>query len=281
MKKKCRILQIMMYSLLLCSCSINGQQANTIVLTQRFTALPETMEEVVVERVAEETILSEQKTIYTKKETPLASGEKSWIAKEIDSGSPEKEIKYYNVVYDYEGNELSKTHILGEDLLVPSSPRIRQFGAKVEQGTFFNPSFSRYGVDCEGCRGEYTGVGNTAIGIKMDVNKGVMQADGTWKQGITWEGYYIVAADKSIPFCSILKISNHNYSGEGLTPNEPFYAIVLDRGGAIKNNRLDFYIGSEDWVNKNVKSVSKRTPLAEIVRLGGLVYKKKGYSCKL
>lgn len=281
MKKIYKKLQLIMCSFLLCSCSINGQQASPIVLTQRLTALPETSEEVVVERVAEEKILSQQKTVYTKKQTPLASGEKSWVAKEIDSGSPEKEIKYYNVVYDYQGNELSKTHILGEDLLVPSSPRIRQFGAKVEQGAFFNPSFSRYGVDCEGCRGEYTGVGNTSIGIKMDVNKGVMQADGTWKQGITWEGYYIVAADKSIPFCTILEISNHNYSGEGLKPNEPFLAIVLDRGGAIKNNRLDFYVGSEKWVNKNVKSVSSRVPLAKIVRLGGLYYKKKGYGCKL
>ena len=281
MKRYFRAVQLIFYSLLLCSCSIKGDQTTPIILTQRYTALPETTQEVVVERVAEEKITAQQKTVYTKKTGALASGEKSWVAKEIDSGSPAMEVKYYNVVYDYEGNELSKTHILGEDLIVPASPRIRQFGAKVEQGAFFYPSFSRYGVDCEGCKGEYTGVGNTSIGIKMDVNKGVMQKDGTWKQGITWEGYYIVAADKSIPFCSILKITNHNYSGEGLKPNEPFYAIVLDRGGAITNNRLDFYVGSENWINKNVKSVSKKTPLAEIVRLGGLVYLKKGYTCKL
>lgn len=279
-KRFIRTINMFFYILLLCSCSVSGSGANVILLVQRDTTKPQLTQAFSVERVAEETIISTQKTVYTKA-SQKQNGGLSWLAKEIDSGSPAKEIKYYNIAYDYEGNELSKTYIPGSDLLIPSTPRIREFGAKMEVNTYFRPSFSRYGVNCKGCRGEFTGSGNTAIGIKLDVDKGVQQADGSWKPGITWEGYYIVAADKSIPFCSIIEISNHNYSGEGLSPNVPFKAIVLDRGGAITNNRLDFYIGSEDLLNKNVKVVSKRTPLAKIVRLGGLVYKNGKYSCKL
>lgn len=279
MKKYIRPLNILFYVLLLCSCSVSGSEAN-VVLAQRDTTMPQITQAITVERVAEETITATQKTIY-KKYDVMPEGGLSWLMKETSEGTPAKQIKYYNVAYDYEGNELSKAYIPGSDLNIPSTPRVREFGAVMEEGTYFRPSFSRYGVDCEGCRGEFTGVGNTSIGIKMDVSKGVQQADGTWKQGITWEGYYIVAADKSIPFCTILEISNHNYSGEGLSPNQPFKAIVLDRGGAIKNNRLDFYVGSESWINKNVKVVSKKTPIAKIVRLGGLIKKNGKMSCKL
>ena len=38
--------------------------------------------------------------------------------------------------------------------------------------------------------------------------------------------YYIVAADPSIPLCSILKISDHGLSGSGITPDQPYYCLL-------------------------------------------------------
>lgn len=272
--------------LLLCSCNSVETVAEatyiapSVLLAHRDVSAITTEKGIVVERIAEETVISEQKTIYTTAEN-ISGNKLSWLAAEVDAGSPEKEIKYYDVTYSSDGEVLSKTYVLGADETVAATPRILEYGASIAVNTYFRPSFSRYGLDCVGCKGQYTKSGNNALGIKLDGTKGVQQADGTWKEGITWEGYYIVAADKSIPLCSILEISNHNYSGEGLNPNEPFYAIVMDRGGAITGNRLDFYIGLEGDLNKNVKVVSKRTPVARIVRVGGVIRKNGSYSCKL
>ena len=274
--------------LLLCSCQSTATTqvaeatyiAPMVLLAKRSSSTISIDEGIHVERTAEETILSSQKTIY--KNAGSVSGKQiSWLAAEVDAGTPEKEVKYYDITYASDGSILSKTYVLGADEIVAATPRVLQYGAVMGTNTYFRPSFSRYGLDCVGCKGQYTKSGNNALGIKLDGEKGVQQADGSWKQGITWEGYYIVAADKSIPLCSILEISNHNYSGAGLNPNEPFYAIVMDRGGAITGNRLDFYIGLEGNLNKNVKVVSKKTPVARIVRVGGVVKRNGSYSCKL
>lgn len=120
-----------------------------------------------------------------------------------------------------------------------------------------------YGTDCVGCY-NVNGVGGTASGIGVSFNA-VKQADGTWQDGITYEGYYIVAANGSIPFGSIIKVSNHGYSGNGLTPGVPFYAIVLDRG-AMTINHLDLFVGSQ--VSNNITIDRSYSPVMELVRYG-------------
>lgn len=130
----------------------------------------------------------------------------------------------------------------------------------------FQPRITTYGVDCYGCGGE-SGSGNTALGVKLDTTMGVLMPDGSWQQGIKYGNYYIVAADPSIPFCSILKISNHGLSGSGISPDEPYYAIVLDRGGAIQGSHLDLYIGSEN--SRAIIPVQQTQANAQILRYGG------------
>lgn len=127
----------------------------------------------------------------------------------------------------------------------------------------FNARITTYGVDCYGCY-SYNGRGGTASGVALDVNMGVQQADGSFVPGITYGGYYVVAADPSVPMYSILKISNHGLSGSGISPNEPFYAIVLDRGGGIYGGHIDLYIGSEN--SAAVRKVSSGTPTVEIMQ---------------
>ena len=48
--------------------------------------------------------------------------------------------------------------------------------------------------------------------------------------------YYCLAADPSIPFGTIIKITNHNLGIESTA-----YGIVVDRGGAIKKNHIDIF----------------------------------------
>lgn len=139
----------------------------------------------------------------------------------------------------------------------------------------FSPKITTYGVDCFGCGGE-DGRGGTAVGVQLDINQGVLMPDGLWQPGIKYGKYYIIAADPSIPMCSIMKISNHGLQGSGISPNEPYYAIVLDRGGAIQGQHIDLYIGSEN--SQAIVPVKKTIPKAEIIRVGG---KNGSRSCAL
>lgn len=138
----------------------------------------------------------------------------------------------------------------------------------------FSPKTTTYGVDCYGCVNN-NGRGGTAVGVAIDINRGVRMPDGSWQQGIKYGKYYIIAADPSIPLCSILKISNHGLSGSGISPNQPYYAIVLDRGGAIQGNHLDLFIGSEN--SGLIQKVKNTSPRADIIRLGG----RNGNSCSI
>lgn len=95
-----------------------------------------------------------------------------------------------------------------------------------------------YGPDCKGCSGL------TASGYSV-------------KDTITYQDeefgeLRIVAADKSIPFYSVIKIS-------GITNSEPIYAIVLDTGGNVgfsKFSTFDLLFSSEAEASKQIGSVS-------------------------
>ena len=129
-----------------------------------------------------------------------------------------------------------------------------------------NLKTTTYGMDCIGCN-FINGQAKTALGVSLDVNKGVQLPNSNWQTGIRYGKYYIIAADKNIPLCSIIKVSNHGLSGSGLTPNKSFYAIVLDRGGGIYGNHIDLYIGLEN--SKAIQKVENMIPIAEFIRIGG------------
>lgn len=121
----------------------------------------------------------------------------------------------------------------------------------------YNGKMSGYGPDCKGCSGTtsagvYVGTGliyeeDATIGDNVfipfnDVN--------IYYNDTTYGKIRIVAADKKIAKFSIIKISN----AKSISNND-FYAIVLDRGGAIgfdkncmldllfKNNKLAYNYG--------------------------------------
>ena len=233
----------------------------------------------IIDRFAE----GQQPTTVTVVNKKPAKNEYSWLSNYSFDGSPALDLYEYRVDYDkYTGQPNSYRLVNEVKDAVKMIPNTYTQGTKVALGAFFTPKFSRYGVNCHGCSGEKSGHGRFAVGVGADVNKGVRQFNGKYQKGITFEGYYIVAADKALPLCTVLEISNHNFKGQGLVPGVPFYAVVLDRGGAIKNNRLDFYIGDERIYNEVVKYSGHRRVLATIIAFGKRKADKSGIrSCKL
>ena len=189
-----------------------------------------------------------------------------WLASFVE-GAPEKTSEDFFITRDEEGNVLSRTPVLGSKKNIDGVAPMMKFGGEVGVGSEFYPRSTSYGVDCVGCSGVESGYSGTSSGISLSKDA-VLQPNGEWKDGITYGGYYIIAADPNIPLCSIVTVSNHGYSGEGLIPLEPFKAIVLDRGGAIKGSKIDLFVGSE---SEHDMSVNYRLnhPKVVIERVGG------------
>ena len=76
-----------------------------------------------------------------------------------------------------------------------------------------------YVSTCSGCSG------TTAMGVDV-------------RHTTQYKGYRVVAADRSIPFGTIMRIT--------LADGTVINAIVADRGGSIKGNRLDVLVASYD-----------------------------------
>ena len=219
----------------------------------------------VVEVVAHETVdMGDPGVVYADYD---GSGGIDWIASLSQEAQPATLERTYQVTLTNDGEVLERKVVPGKDVLTPAQPAVMKFGGSVSVGSEFFPRTTTYGVDCIGCSGEISGEGGTAAGVKLSNTNGVLQPNGTWKQGIKYGDYYIVAADRSIPMCSVLEISNHGYSGYGLTPGVPFYAMVLDRGGGIWNNHLDLYAGSQKSSGLSIQ-YGIHKPKATIVSVG-------------
>ena len=244
-----RLIGLSMF-VMLASCS--KLESKNIVLQKSqentFLAVNDTVPYKIVE-VTEYEFVSKQKVV----ELPYASGRAgyAWLVSKVKAGSPSQLEVTYRITYDLDGNILSKVKIPGSERLIQAVPVTYQFGAKVAKGAYFYArTISRYGFDCVGCGGQGATTATMASLITVSATA-VRQSNGTWKDGITYDGYYMVAADKAFPRCTVLEISNHHFSGSGIKEGVPFKVLVADRGGVITTNRLDFFIGTE----RNLKTV--------------------------
>lgn len=141
--------------------------------------------------------------------------------------------------------------------------------AEVKVGSFFVADRNTvYGADCTGCMIK-DGISSTSAQIEVKIDS-VRQSTGQWKKGITYDGYYLIAADKALPMCTVVRISGHSYFGEGISKGEPFLALVVDRGSMIREKTIDLFAGSE--MNALVQHDEMSGALIEIV--GFLTYKK-------
>lgn len=92
----------------------------------------------------------------------------------------------------------------------------------------FTGTITGYGPDCVGCSG--------IVGCPPYQN---VKNGNIYYEDSTYGKIRILAADKSIPCGSIIKISNYKFIGED------FYGIVLDRGSAIVGLTMDLLHNSE------------------------------------
>ena len=203
--------------------------------------------------------LGEEDSINLKMDTEIEEGAKINITRVTYEEERVKEKIAYEIEYvdstdpnlfgtrvKSEGQEGIKEVIYKKRLINGKEVKREKIGSEVtkepvaavvERGTVgtgvtFTGRLNRYGEDCVCC-------GNrTAAGLYVTTN-GV---ENSGKVTMSYNGgeYYVLAADGSIPFGSILKVSNHGFS----IP-DPFYGIVLDRGGAITGTNVDVFCGGE------------------------------------
>lgn len=185
-----------------------------------------------------------------------------------DDGSPKVQNDTYEMTYDQEGNLLSRVLVPYSTEVIEAQPIVMSYGSEVkEEAYFYSSRVTSYGADCVGCGG------GTPAGIAISTT-GVRQSDGTWKDGITYDGYYLIAASSTLPLCTLVEISDHKFNGQGLTPGEPFLAVVADRGGAVQGSTIDLFTGSEYY--PSVRNGKRSNVKVSIVDFG----RKRANGCR-
>lgn len=159
----------------------------------------------------------------------------------------------YKITYQ-NGKEVSK-EIIGSQVLKEATDTIVSNGS-VQSGAYFTGKLTTYGGDCTGCGG------GSASGIKLSATSGVNDTNSA-KLSYRGQSYYCLAADPSIPFGTIIEITNHNLSIESTA-----YGIVVDRGGAIKGNKIDIFKGSEGGGNSYFSGGTSNSTQFKIVSVG-------------
>lgn len=163
-------------------------------------------------------------TVYAESKDPTLVGNKI-----VELGTPGIKDIIYNVK-KINGEKVS-SETIGEEITTEPIHRTLEVGT-ITTGEIYSGRITSYGADCIGC-GTRTAAGLyvTTTGVKNEPTA-----------TLTFNGgeYYVLAADRQFPFGTILKVYNHSYD----IP-DPFYGIVLDRGGAVKGTKLDLYSGSQ------------------------------------
>ena len=93
----------------------------------------------------------------------------------------------------------------------------------------FEGQMTAYKATCVGCTGK------VSCPPRQDVRN-----DNIYYEDSEYGSIRILAADPNIPCGTIVQITNVTFS------SEPIIGIVLDRGGAIKGNIMDFLVGEND-----------------------------------
>ena len=171
----------------------------------------------------------------------------------IQKGKDGKAKRTYLLTYA-NGKETDR-QMIKEEIIEKPVDKIIQYGG-VLKGTTFTGRLTIYGGDCTGCGG------TSSSGVKLSPTTGVNNTNSPY---LYYKGkkYYCLAADRSIPFGTVIKISNHNLNTAGT-----IYGIVVDRGGAIKGNKIDIFNGSEGSGKRYFGGGTSHNTKFEVVSLG-------------
>ena len=183
--------------------------------------------------------------------TVNTNGLELFTTKVVQQGQNGQVKNTYRITYQ-NGKEVNK-ELIGSEVVVPVTDTIVETGT-VQPGAYFTGKLTTYGGDCVG------GNGTSSTGIKLSPITGVQ---GSNSPKLTYNGrsYYCLAADPSIPFGTIIEITNHNLSIESTA-----YGIVVDRGGAIKGNKIDIFNGTE--AGKYFSGGSSKNTQFKIISVG-------------
>lgn len=198
----------------------------------------------------------ETKTITVEEKIPFKTiykGSGGWTKTVTQEGEDGLVKKTYLITYANK-KEISRKVVKEEIIKEPVHKVITKGGIKV--GTTFTGRLTTYGGDCTGCRG------GSSSGVKLSATTGVNNSNSPF---LTYKGkkYYCLAADRSIPFGTVIKITNHR-----LKLNSTIYGIVVDRGGAIKGNKIDIFKGSEKGGKQYFKGPTSNNAKFEIISIG-------------
>ena len=171
-----------------------------------------------------------EEVVAVKSNTINTTGLELFTTKVAQQGQDGQVKNTYRVTYQ-NGNEVSR-QLIGSEVISPATDTIIETGT-LQEGAYFTGRLTTYGGDCAG------GNGTSSSGIKLSPISGV-QGSNSAKLTYNGRSYYCLAADPSIPFGTVIEISNHNLSIESTA-----YGIVVDRGGAIKGNKIDIFNGTE------------------------------------
>lgn len=187
------------------------------------------------------------------KYSTVTKGSGNWTRTVEQEGKDAKINRTYLVTYA-NGKETARK-VIKEEILEKPVDKVIRYGG-IDEGTTFTGRLTTYGGDCNGCGG------NSSSGVKLSPTSGVNNSHSPY---LTYKGrkYYCLAADRSIPFGTVIKISNHN-----LNTDSTIYGIVVDRGGAIKGNKVDIFKGSEGSGAKYFGGGTSTNTKFEIVSVG-------------
>lgn len=136
-----------------------------------------------------------------------------------------KSIEAINMVMKYDNR--TKELVVKK---VSNMEEAAEYGASMPIS--FDGEMTAYKATCVGCTGK------VSCPPRQDVrNNNVTFLDNTYGE------VRIMAADPAIPCGTIVQISNLTFS------SEPIIGIVLDRGGAIQGNIMDFLVNEFDDMN--------------------------------
>ncbi len=137
-----------------------------------------------------------------------------------------------NIVKSVETSRIKELNRFKKEIVPPIKilkiASIEELKNKKDEIIEFEGTLTGYGPDCPGCSG------NLGCSPHPNVKNGNIYYDDA-----TYGKIRILAADKSIPCGSIVKVHNFKHI------NGDFYGIVLDRGSAITGLTMDLLYESE------------------------------------
>lgn len=133
-----------------------------------------------------------------------------------------RSIEAIHMVMKYDNREKKL-----EVLPVSTMAEVSEYGATMPIS--FEGQMTAYKATCVGCTGK------VSCPPRQDVRN-----DNIYYEDQEYGTIRILAADPAIPCGTIVQITNVSFS------TEPIIGIVLDRGGAIKGNIMDFLVGEND-----------------------------------